>query len=112
MELLLNTSNPINIIVITIAISVIIFLSKVAKMEWPIVISMIGFIGCLIYHTLFLDKLDKGSEIISTIYHCIAFDMIYILILFISYLWVDDIVAKNKNIKSYDDSLNWFWNKL
>lgn len=112
MDFLLNTSNPINILIIIIVISIVIFLSKTLKMEWPLMISMVGFIGCLIYHTLFLDGLEKGSELISIIYHCIAFDLIYILILFISYLWVDDIVSKTKNIKSYDDSLNWFWNKL
>lgn len=112
MELFLNTSNPITMLVIVAVMALVITLSRKAEIVWPLILLMIGITGYLIYHSIQLDSLEKGSELISTIYHCIACDLIYMLITFISYLWVDDIVAKKKKLKSYDDSLSWFWNKL
>lgn len=112
MELFLNTSNPITMLVIVAVMALVITLSRKAEIVWPLILLMIGITGYLIYHSVQLDSLEKGSELISIVYHCIACDLIYMLITFISYLWVDDIVAKKKKLKSYDDSLSWFWNKL
>ena len=112
MELYLNTSNPIIILIIVAVMALIIFISRKAEITWPLIILMVGIVGYLIYHSIQLDSVEKGSEIISIIYHCIACDLIYMLISFMSYLWIDDIVAKKKKLKSYDDSLSWFWNKL
>ena len=112
MELFLNTSNPIMILIITAIIVSVIFVSRKAEMAWPLIVVMVAIVGYLIYHSVSLDKLESGSAEISTYYHCIACDLIYTLITFLSYLWVDDIVAKKKKLKSYDDSLSWFWNKL
>ena len=112
MELFLNTANPLMIIALVAIMSVIILISRRAEMAWPLIILMAGITGYLIYHSVLLDSLPKGSDSISGVYHCIACDLIYMLIAFISYLWVDDIVARKKKLKSYDDSLSWFWNKL
>lgn len=112
MELFLNTANPIMILIIVAIMALVIFISRKAEMAWPLIVVMVAITGYLIYHSISLDKLEKGSELISQMYHCIACDLIYMLIAFISYLWVDDIVAKKKNLKSYDDSLSWFWNKM
>ena len=112
MELLLNTSNPFMILAYTlIAVSVII-ISRSLEKAWPLICLMAGIVGLLIYHSITLDGLEKGSALISDVYHCIALDLILMFIAFISYLWLDDIVAKKKKLKSYDDSLSWFWNKL
>ena len=112
MDFILNTANPIMIIAILVIISLIIVFSRKTEMAWPLIITMVGVTGYLIYHSVKLDNLEKGSELISNVYHCIACDLIYMLISFISYLWIDDIVAKKKKLKSYDDSLSWFWHKL
>lgn len=112
MELFLNTANPLMILAIVSVMALVILISRRAEMAWPLIILMAGITGYLIYHSIKLDSLEKGSELISQVYHCIACDLIYMLIAFISYLWVDDIVAKKKKLKSYDDSLSWFWNKL
>ena len=112
MELFLNTSAPIMMIVMILIIAGVIYLSRKSEMAWPLMIVMGGIVAYLIYHSITLDGLEKESELISTVYHCIACDLVYMLIAFISYLWVDDIVAKKKKLKSYDDSLSWFWNKL
>ena len=112
MELILNTSNPLMIISIVLFMSLVILVSRKTEAAWPIIGLMIAIVGYLIYHTVELDSLEKGSELISVVYHCIACDLIYMLISFMSYLWVDDIIARHKKLKSYDDSLSWFWNKL
>ncbi|MBR2289775.1 MAG: hypothetical protein IJ867_04050 [Clostridia bacterium] len=112
MELFLNTANPIMILAIVAVMSLVIFISRKAEIAWPLIILMVCITGYLIYHSVTLDQLEKGSELISSVYHCIACDLLYMLVAFISYLWVDDIIAKKKNLKSYDDSLSWFWNKM
>ena len=112
MRLFLNTANPVMMLIIIVIIALIVYFSRRAEMAWPLVIVMIGITAFLIYHSVKLDSLEEGSQLISNIYHCIACDLMAMLVSFISYLWIDDIVAKKKNLKSYDDSLNWFWKKL
>ena len=55
---------------------------------------------------------DITKEIRATYIYTIVFDLIFVLISFISYLWIDDIEAKLKKKKSIDDSLDWFWKKV
>ena len=112
MELYLNTSNPIMILLVTVIVLLVIYVSRISEKAWPLIITMVVILGYLIFHSFLLTTLEKGSELISTVYHCIACDLIYTLMVFMSYLWVDDIIAKKKKLKSYDDSLSWFWNKL
>jgi cytochrome c oxidase assembly factor CtaG len=112
MELIFNTANPLMIIAYVLFTSLIIFTARKSEQAWPLIITMIYIVGLLIYHSITLDGLEKGSAMISTVYHCIAMDLILVLLVFMSYLWVDDIIAKRKKIKSYDDSLSWFWNKI
>ena len=112
MSLLLNTANPILIISIVLIISGIIIICRKLEVAWPLIIVMICIVGYMIYHSILLDNLEKESALLRTVYHCIAFDLMYMLISFISYLWIDSIIAKKKKLKSYDDSLNWFWDKL
>ena len=112
MELFLNTSHPLMILIAVAVIALVIFISRKTEVAWPIIVLMVAITGYLVYHSIRLDQLEKGSKLISEVYHCIAWDLIYMLISFIAYLWVDDIIAKKKNLKSYDDSLSWFWNKM
>lgn len=114
MVLLLNTSEPIMILIYTLIIAAIIFISKETKNPALIFIVLFAVICMLINHSIILESLNAETqkERISEVYHCIGMDLIYLLLCFISYLWVDDLSAKKKNKKSYDDSLSWFWEKL
>ena len=112
MDLFLNTSNPIVILCMFAGIVAVIWSSRKAETALPVAIFMAFVLGVLVFHTVALDQLQKGSEEIKVVYHCIACDLLNLLVLFISYLWIDSIIAKNKKLKSYDDSLNWFWDKL
>lgn len=39
-------------------------------------------------------------------------DAVLVFLSYASYLWVDDIETKEKNKKSIDNSLEWFWKKV
>lgn len=113
MELLLSTANPIMIIIYILTISLLIYISRKTKKPIILIFALVVIIGMLIFHSVTLDKISSVEEgVISHTYHCIAVDLVLILITFISYLWIDDIIAKEKHLKSYDDSLSWFWNKI
>ena len=113
MVLLLNTSEPIMIVIYTLIIAAIIFISKETKNPFMLLVVMAAVIFMLINHTVMLEVLKSSEEkMISEVYHCIGMDLIFLLLTFLSYLWVDDLSAKKHNKKSYDDSLSWFWEKF
>jgi len=61
---------------------------------------------------MYLTGSELSAEVLSNISFTMIFDLIFILLSFISYLWIDDIEAKVKKKKSIDNSLDWFWNKV
>ena len=103
MEIIFNTSNPIIILIYTILISGIIFFSR--KTEQTILpVMLIGYmLILLIFHSI-------GNNNVKFV--SIAFDLIFLFLSFISFLWIDDINSKKKKVKSYDNSLSWFWDEL
>lgn len=113
MALFLNTASPLITLVYALIIASVVFISKKSESGFLIAILIFLIIGVLIYHSVALESLPSLNQTaISGVYHCIAIDLIFLLITFVSYLWIDDIIAKKKQLKSYDDSLSWFWNKL
>lgn len=109
MENVFFTSEPMILLLITFITVALIILGR--KLELPVlpVIVVIYSLGLLIYHTV---GLNFKPENVAPYYFSIAADLIMLFLGFITYLWVDDIVAKNKNLKSYGDILSWFWDKL
>lgn len=104
-----NTSNPLVILVYTIIISALIYVSRKTEKPYLPIVMMVYTIILLIIHS----TMKTGTDALSkTKYVSIAFDLIFLFLSFISYLWIDDINAKNKNLKSYDNSLSWFWDEL
>ena len=63
-----------------------------------------GIINILIVYKLILFNIE----------HCFTITKIFIFVFlsFISYLWIDDIEAKERKVKSIDNSLEWFWKKV
>ena len=113
MELVVNTANPIVLLISVAVLVLIIIVSRKTEQIPLLVIAIAVLIAVLIYHSVFLEEVSSTEEtLISQTYYCIAADLVMLLVSFISFLWIDDIVAKKKKLKSYDDSLNWFWNKL
>lgn len=105
--------NPILIAFVTLAIVAVIAFAK--KIEKPLLVAVliIANLVLLIYHSYVLNTIPAELvNAISDIYLCIAMDFLWLLISFLAYLWIDDIVARKFNMKSYDNSLSWFWEKL
>ena len=109
MEIIFNTSDPVIIIVYTLIISAIIYVSRKTEKAFIPVLLMIYVLFLLIYHSTASAVTDFA---IRAKYISIAFDLIFLLLSFISFLWIDDINAKKKNLKNYDNSLSWFWDDL
>lgn len=108
-----DISNPLTLLLITLATSLIIFLGQEIKKSTVAILPLIAFLVLLIMHVTQISTLDQEYYYLSTtIYRCIALDFIFVFITFFSYLWVDDLEAKKNNIKSIDNSLDWFWKEI
>lgn len=104
------TSEPIMILMLTFVTVALIFLGRKLELpQLPVIVVVYG-LGFLVYHTVLLNGSITGS--VSPYYFSIAVDLIMLFLGFITYLWVDNIVAKNKKLKSYGDPISWFWDKL
>lgn len=106
---MINFSNPMTLLIATLLFVLVILLAKETKKSAITAVMLFVFAILLIIHTvLYLTGNTNESNMVYTI----IFDLIFVLISFISYLWIDDIEAKEKKKKSIDDSLNWFWEKV
>lgn len=109
----LDFTNPITLLLVVIAVALLIFLGQEVKKSTVVAIPLFAFLASLIAHLVqVLGISPEYSHLIGTIYKCIAVDFAFILVTFFAYLWVDDIEAKKKNIKSIDNSLDWFWKEF
>ena len=109
----LDLTNPIILLLAVIAVALVIFLGQEVKKSTVTIIPLFAFLASLIIHLVqVLGISPEYSNLISTIYRCMAIDFGFILVTFFAYLWVDDIEAKKNNKKSIDNSLDWFWKEL
>lgn len=108
--LMINFSNPMTLLIATILFVLVVLLAKETKKSAITAVMLFVFVAMLIIHTIIY--LTGNTENVSSMIFTVIFDLIFVLISFISYLWIDDIEAKEKKKKSIDDSLNWFWGKV
>lgn len=108
---LLNTIQPLTIILLLTASILLIFLGKeVKKPIFPAII-LIAFLIILVIHSVQL-LMPSYEEYYVTIRYCMVFELTMVFISFFSYLWVDDIASKFYKKKSIDNSLDWFWKQV
>ncbi len=108
-----NLTNPLTLLLVVIATALLIFLGQEIKRSAVAIIPLICFLILLIVYVVQVSTLSEDlAYMASTIYKCIAIDFLFVLVSFFSYLWVDDLEAKKNNIKSIDNSLNWFWKDI
>ena len=108
-----DLTNPLTLLLVVLATALLIFLGQEIKRSSVAIIPLIAFLGLLIIHVVQVSTLQaEFSYLAGTIYKCIAIDFIFILLTFFSYLWVDDLEAKRNNIRSIDNSLDWFWKEI
>lgn len=110
---MINFTNPLTLLVITLIYVLILILSKETKKSVIAAIMLFTFVALLIVHTIMYITGDSlTSAVLSDITFTMVFDLIFVLLSFIAYLWVDNIEAKVKKKKSIDNSLDWFWDKV
>lgn len=109
----IDLTQPFIVILYLACIICLIFLGHEIKRAFIPALGLVMSIGLLIIHTLqlfvFVDSYRGYENILST---SMLFDFGFILVTYVSYLWVDDIEAKHRNKKSIDNSLDWFWSKI
>ena len=110
---MINFTNPLTLLVVTLIYVLILILSKETKKSVIAAIMLFAFVALLIVHTIMYITGDSlTSDVLSYLTFTMVFDLIFVLLSFIAYLWVDDIEAKVKKKKSIDNSLDWFWGKV
>ena len=108
---ILNLSEPYAIIGALVITLLFIILGKEFKKSLLTAAGLMIFLVSLLIHafqlTVVIEPINRTIITIS-----MSIEAVMIFLLYISYLWVDDIEARAKNKKSIDNSLDWFWKKL
>ena len=104
-------TNPLTLLLVVLATSLLIFLGQELKKSSVAIIPLMLFLIMLIMHVVQASS-SEYAEVAKNLYRSIALDFIFIFVTFFSYLWIDDLEAKKNNIKSIDNSLDWFWKEI
>lgn len=108
---IINLSDPYAIVIALMFTVLFIILGKEFKKSILPAICLGVFLVFILMHTL--QSFAITEEFYKSILtKSISVDAIMIFLSYIAYLWVDDIEAKEKNKKSIDNSLDWFWKKV
>ena len=108
---IINLSDPYAIVIALMFTVLLIILGKEFKKSILPAIGLGVFLVLIVMHVL---QSFAVTELMykSILTRSITIDAIMIFLSYIAYLWIDDIEAKEKNKKSIDDSLDWFWKKV
>lgn len=110
---IINFSNPRWVLVGVILYICLLILSKELKTSGIMSMALLSFLTLIAVHCAEYITVDSTQlELAFRIYICLIIDLVFIFLYFISYLWMDEIEAKEKKIKSIDDSLKIFWKKV
>ncbi len=110
---LFDISNPLTLLLMLAVTVLLIFLAKEINRSAVSGIVLFGYLILLVVHVAQLSTLSEEYRyMVSTLTRCLAIDFVFVLISFFAYLWVDDVEAKVKGKKSYNNSLDWFWKKV
>lgn len=108
-----DISNPLTLILMLAVTVLVIFLAQEVKKSYIGAILLFAYLIILVIHVAQIATLSEEFRyMLTTLSRCIAIDLVFVLIAFFSYLWVDDIEAKAEGKKSIDNSLDWFWRKV
>ena len=108
-----DLTNPLTLLLVVLATALLIFLGQEIKKSSVAMIPLILFLFSLISHVVQVSSLSQEySYLSSNLYKSLAWDFVFILVTFFSYLWIDDIKKKKNNKKSIDNSLDWFWKEI
>lgn len=109
---MINFSAPLPLLVALVLFVLVLWFARQSKKSIITGIMLFTFLIMLVGHTIEFaigNLTDTGTTVVI---NSIIFDLIFIFLSFISYLWVDDIEAKTFGKKSVDNTLDWFWKKI
>lgn len=109
---MINFTNPLTLLLATLIFVLMLILAKETKKSLITAIMLFVFVGILIMHVALYTTGAIEQEFVSDTIFTMVFDLIFVLISFIAYLWIDDVEAKVKKKKTIDNSLDWFWSKI
>lgn len=110
---IIDFTNPFTVLVALVLYLLLLFLGRHTKKSIILGITLFVFLGIIIGHTVEMSVGGIGNDIdVSAYAISIAIDFVFIFLSFFSYLWVDDIEAKEMKKRSVDNSLEWFWSKV
>lgn len=108
---IINLTEPVALLIALLITVLSIILGKEFKKSIIPAMCLFVFLGLILMHlfqlTVLTDEFYKAMVTKS-----LGVDAIMIFLSYISYLWVDEIESKDKNRKSIDNSLEWFWSKV
>lgn len=109
---MINFTEPFVLFIALLLFVLVLWFSYQSKKSVITGIMLFIFISMLILHALEFSMGDLTTDGLSATIRSIIFDLVFIFLSFISYLWIDDIEAKEKKKKEIDNSLDWFWSKI
>lgn len=109
---MINFTEPFTLFIGLLLFVLTLFLARETKRSFVMGILLFLFLGILSGHAIRFVIGGVSAEILAALIRTIIFDLIFVFLSFISYLWVDDTEAKVRKKKTIDNSLDWFWNKV
>ena len=109
----INFTNVATMLLTLVVFLLALVLSKETKKSGIIATMLSVFLIILVCHAVELGTISNITEEMHyAITRSILVDFVFIFLSFTSYLWIDEIQAKVENIKSIDNSLDWFWKRV
>ena len=105
---IVNFTKPVTVLIALMFTLFCIIIGKEYKKSVIPALCLALFLVLILIHTYqSVAIVDSDYALIAK--KSLAVDAIMIFLSYVSYLWVDDIETKEKNKKSIDNSLEWFW---
>lgn len=113
---IINFMNPITLLIGIILFVLVSYLGKKMNKSWIVAIMLFTFIVLLICYAVQFLTLSSDTPELAVIQMALiqtsGITLVFILISFFMYLWIDDIEAKMGKRKSIDNSMDWFWKNV
>ncbi len=114
MNIFVDVSEPITLLLLTLATVLLIFLGKELKKSYIPAIVLGAYLALALFHGSQLATLGDAyqAQYQQILLRCISIDSILIVVALFAYLWIDDITCKTHNKKSISNSLDWLWRNV
>ncbi len=109
---MINLTEPFSLFIALLLFVLVLWFAYQSKKSVITGMMLFIFIAILVLHALEFSMGTLTTQGLSATLNSIVFDLVFIFLSFVSYLWIDDMEAKLKKKKSVDNSLDWFWSKI